>query len=199
MQPRVPIALFIFLGSYFPLSLILLAQDFDYAFLSKPFCYKYWTTECALPFKHAVFAIGSFATCLACLLITLTILAVIRPKQEILIKEEKYVPTDLMNYTLPYIVAFMSIDYQEWSKFVGFLLFLGWMFWITYKSGQIILNPLLIVLGWRLYDIAYTFSGSSDRQTAKVLIKGSIEVGLRYKQASVQDILIIKSDKPGEP
>jgi hypothetical protein len=53
-----------------------------------------------------------------------------------------------MNYVLPYVVSFMSIDYQVTGKFVGFLIFLGWMFLITYKSGQIMLNPLLTVFGW---------------------------------------------------
>lgn len=197
MQLRVLVALFVFLGSYLPLSLILLAQDFDYAFLEKPLCCELWTDTGILPFKHPVFAVGIFAVCLVCLVVTLFALAVVRPKHEILVKEAKYVPTDLMNYTLPYIVAFMSIDYQESSKFVGFLIFLGWMFWITYKSGQIILNPLLIVLGWRLYDLTYNFIGSTDQQTAKALVKGSIESGKQYRQTPVQDILIIRDDGGG--
>ncbi|MPZ35616.1 MAG: hypothetical protein GEV13_32415 [Rhodospirillales bacterium] len=194
MQFRILIALLIFLGSYLPLSLILLAQNFDYASLSKPFCCAFWTGTCSLPFKNPAFAIGIFAVCVACLVVTLGSLAVVRPKHEILVKDAKYVPTDLMNYTLPYIVAFMSIDYQESGKFVGFLIFLGWMFWITYKSGQIILNPLLIVLGWRLYDLSYSFVGSNDPQNAKALVKGNIEAGQRCRQTSVQDILVIKNN-----
>ena len=88
----------------------------------------------------------------------------------------------------------MSIDYQDPSKCVGFLIFLGWMFLITYKSGQIILNPLLIVLGWRLYDISYRYAGSADVHSGNALVSGRLEVGQRYRQAPVQDILVIKND-----
>lgn len=130
--------------------------------------------------------------CLVCFIATCMALASVVSKNEILIKDAKYVPNDLMNYTIPYIVSLMSIDYHESGKFVGLLIFLGWMFWITYKSGQIILNPLLIVLGWRLYDVSYSFAGSNDPQNAKALVKGSIEAGKRYRQMPVQNILVIK-------
>lgn len=199
MQFRILIALFIFLGSYLPLSLILLAQNYDYAYLNNQICWQFWNGGCALPFRNPSFAIGIFVACLICFVVTLGSLAVVRPKQEIAIGEAKHVPTDLMNYTLPYVVSFMSIDYQEQGKFIGFLIFLGWMFWITYKSGQIILNPLLIVLGWRLYDISYTFAGSSGAQSGNALVKGRIEAGRRYRQAPVQDILIIKTDSDRGP
>lgn len=197
MQFRIPIALIIFLGSYLPLSLILLAQDYDYAFLDNPVCWSPWSDECLLPFKNPTFAIGIFVACVISFSLTLGSLAAVHPRQEIIVKESKHMPTDLMNYTLPYIVSFMSIDYQEPGKFVGFLIFLGWMFWIVYKSGQIIMNPLLIVLGWRLYDITYSFAGSNDPQTAKALVKGRIEAGQRYRQTPVQDILVIKKKKTG--
>jgi hypothetical protein len=197
VQFRVLIAVAVFLGSYLPLSLILLAQDFDYGATHQSFCWRLWTQGCSLPLKNPAFAIGILAACAVCFVITLGSLAAVRPKQEVRITEAKHTPADLMNYTLPYIVSVMSIDYQESGKFVGFLIFLGWMFWITYKSGQIILNPLLIVLGWRLYEVSYTFAGSTDPQTGNALVKGRIEAGQRYRQQPVQDVLIIKNAGPG--
>ena len=58
-----------------------------------------------------------------------------------------------MNYTLPYIVSFMSFGYDQEGKFIGIVIFLTWIFWITYKSGQIILNPILVAFGWKLYEV----------------------------------------------
>jgi hypothetical protein len=197
MQYRVIVGLVVFLGSYLPLSLILLAQDFDYTFLGRPFCWAVWTYSCVLPFKNPTYAIGIFVVCVASFIVATRSLAVVRPKHEIEIKDAKHVPADLMNYTLPYVVSFMSIDYQEQGKFVGFVIFLGWMFWITYRSGQIALNPLLIVLGWRLYEVTYTYSGSTDAQSSSVLVKGAIEVGKRYRQTAVQEILVIKPNDSG--
>jgi hypothetical protein len=182
------------LGSYLPLSLILLAQDYDYT-QPKTVCWSsFWTADWFPAFKNPHLAIGIFVTCLVCFVLSLASLAILRPKNEITVTNAKHIPTDLMNYTLPYIVSFMSISYQEAGKFVGLVIFLGWMFWITYKSGQIILNPLLIVLGWRLYDVSYHFVGSNDTQNARALVRGRIEAGLQCRQTSVQDILIIKSN-----
>ncbi|MCX5577303.1 hypothetical protein [Kaistia terrae] len=191
MQFRILTALAIFLGSYLPLSFILLAQDFAYENLSGQICWAPWRDDCALPFKNPFFSIGIFLACVMCLIVTLVSLRLIKPKQEILIKEAKHVPSDLMNYTLPYVVSFMSISYQDSGKFVGFVVFLVWMFWISYKSGQIILNPMLIVLNWRLYDVSYEYVGGSGVQKANVLSKGSIEAGKRYFQVPIQEILVI--------
>ena len=105
--------------------------------------------------------------------------------------EVKHVPAELMSYTLPYVVSFMSLEYQETGKFVGLIIFLFWIFLITYRSGQLILNPLLVVLGWRLYEVKYCFPGDNKTYTGKALSKSQLEPEVRYKQLQTQDILII--------
>lgn len=121
-------------------------------------------------------------------------LGMLRTKHVVTIRSATHVPTDLMNYTLPYVVSFMSIDYQETSKFLGFIIFLGWMFWITHRSGQILLNPLLIVFGWKLYDIEYSHKGESQPRLGRALVAGELEPGKDYAQVIVQDILVIKPE-----
>lgn len=197
MQFRVIPALIVFVGSYLPLSLILLAQNYDYDAVSKPICLSIWTSECALPFKNANTALTIFWVSGACFVSTLVVLSWLKPKTGIVIRSAVHVPADLMNYTLPYVVSFMSIDYQDVGKFVGLIIFLLWMFWITYRSGQIILNPLLIAFGWRLYDVTYTFSGSKTEHSARVLSQGSLAPNERHRQIAVQDIYIIKPDRQG--
>ena len=97
-----------------------------------------------------------------------------------------------MNYTLPYIVSFMSIDYQQTEKFIGLIIFLGWMFLITHRSGQIFMNPVLIVFGWRHYEIKYTFINGNHDFVGSALSKGRLEPNLFCKLKAFQDILIIK-------
>ena len=63
--------------------------------------------------------------------------AVVRPKHEVVVKSADYVPADLMNYTLLTSYRSQSLDYQEPGTFIGFLIFMGWMFLITHRSGQI--------------------------------------------------------------
>lgn len=191
MQFRLLTAIIVFVGSYLPLSLILLAQNFDYGALSRPACWPLDPTRCLLPLHSPFFSIGLVALTLVCFVVTLIALRVIRPNLDVIITEADYVPTDLMNYTLPYVVSFMSIDYQETGKFIGFVVFLAWMFWITHKAGQIILNPVLIALGWRLYAVTYNFAGSTDSLHARALVKGHLVPG-NYQQYPLQDIQIIK-------
>jgi hypothetical protein len=194
MQFRILTALTIFLGSYLPLSIILLAQNYDYPASTTSLCWRPWSSACKIPLKNPEFALSAFFACAACFLITLVVLALVKPKHEIVILEAKYIPTDLMNYTLPYVVSFMSIDYQDMSKFLGLVIFLAWMFWITYRSGQVLLNPLLIVFGWRLYDLRYRFPSEPKdlEHTARALAKGTIEAGETHRQVALADILAIK-------
>ncbi len=195
MKLRLLVAIIIFFGSYLPLSLILLAQDYEYQFLSQKLCIPWRWENCFLPFKNPVLSIGIFAATLACFFGTLITLAVVSPKVPIRVRGAQYVPTDLMNYTLPYVVSLMSLDYQDIGKFVGLLIFLAWMFWITYRSGQIILNPVLIAFGWRLYDVTYSFPGSETERSALALVSGDIGPGERHNQLAFQEILIIKPKK----
>ncbi|MEQ8694889.1 MAG: hypothetical protein RIC85_06235 [Gammaproteobacteria bacterium] len=174
------------------MSLILLAQDYDYRFLSHGLCVPWITEDCVLPFRNPVLSIGIFFLTLACFVATLLALAIVSPKVPIVVRSLKYVPTDLMNYTLPYVVSFMSLDYQEAGKFIGFVIFLVWMFWITYRSGQIVLNPILIAFGWRLYDITYSFPGKETERSALALVSGHLGPDERHNQLAFQEILVIK-------
>lgn len=191
MQFRILTAAIVFIGSYLPLAVILLAQSFDYSAFDRSFCWPVNRADCELPLYSPLFSLSLFALTLVCFGITLLALAMVRPSLSVTVDGADYIPTDLMNYSLPYVVSFMSVDYQETGKFVGFLVFLSWMFWITYRAGQVILNPVLIAFGWRLYTTTYRFAGSNDVFTSTVLSKGPLEPG-EHKEVPLQDILIIK-------
>lgn len=194
MQFRFLASLIIFIGSYLPLGLILLAQDFRYELLAAPVCWPLDGATCVLPLRNGVFPVAIFTTCVVCFLISLGALAVVHPKNPIDVIEVKHVPAELMSYTLPYVVTFMSLEYQETGKFVGLTIFLAWMFLITYRSGQLILNPFLAVFGWRLYEIKYRFPSDATERSGRVLSKVIIEHHERYHQSSLQDVMLIKSN-----
>jgi hypothetical protein len=195
LQFRFLASLIVFIGSYFPLSLILLAQDFRYELLSAPLCWPPITNGCVLPVRNGTLSLGTFFVCLICLLFSLGVLATVKPKVPIDVQEAKYIPAELMAYTLPYVVSFMSLEYKDTGKFVGLLIFLGWMFVITYRSGQLILNPLLIVFGWRLYEVTLSYPGDGDNRTSWALSKDDLQPKTRCSVATIQDVMIIKSKK----
>ena len=199
MQLRTYIAAIIFTASYLPLSLILLIQDLAPESLSRPFCSLRtdFAGRCDLPFQHPWIGFGLVALCVICLAVSLATLGLARPKNQIQIVSSEHVPADLMNYTLPYIVSFMSLDYKDSAKFLGFFVFYAWFFLLTYRSGQIMMNPALAVFGWRLYSVDYKFVGGSDKTYTDVaLVSGELSPGGIHPQVKIQDILIIKPGKP---
>lgn len=195
LKIRLFISAVIFLGSYLPLSVILLAQDFNYELMGHSFCWKIWGHDptCAVPLAHPKLALTIFGLCLLSFGLSLLALSFSRPSSPIRVKEAKYIPAELMSYILPYVVAFMGIGYGETGKLIGLAIFLVWMFWITHQSGQILLNPVLAVLGWRLYEIKYTFPGDPKEKEYldRALAKGPIESGQSYAHVKMQDIVVL--------
>ena len=194
MKLRVLYSALIFVGSYLPLAVILFVQDLHYDVLHNGLCSGFWrrNVTCEAPLLHPRIALATLIVCSVSFCLTLTALRLFRPKSPIRVLEAKYIPAELMSYTLPYVVSFMSIGYQETGKLVGFTMFLFWMFWITHKAGQILLNPLLSVFGWRLYEVKYAFAGDTTTHSGRALVQGSIEPDQRFVQIAVQDILILR-------
>lgn len=194
MQTRILVALLIYLGSYLPLSMILLVQDFTMGSTAQSLCsdWKNFASQCELPLKHPLLALGFFTLCLISLLISLGTIWLATPKRKIIVEECKHVPADLMNYVLPYVVSFMSLDYQETGKFLGFFIFLAWIFWLTYKSGQVILNPALVAFGWGHYEIKYRYEGDSISNTEGCLAKFQPLTGDALRYSSIDKVKILK-------
>ena len=194
MQPRVPVAALIFLASYLPLAMILALQDLDLTVLKQPICrdWSHVSESCVAPLKHPGMAMTPVVACLVCLLVTVFALTKVQPRTPIVIKSVKHVPADLMNYTLPYIVAFMSLDYSDLAKLAGFAAFLAWIFVITLRSGQLLMNPVLAVFGWQLYEVGFSYAGGSTTERKGVaLAKGGLGPDTTVAHQTIQDILII--------
>ncbi|WP_131800170.1 hypothetical protein [Methylobacterium indicum] len=200
MQLRIPFAAAIYLGSYLPLSVILLAQDVDEKSLDNPACgfSQLANIGCSISLKNPAWSLGAVAICTIGLALTIFSLRLLPARVPISIIESKHIPADLINYVIPYVVSFMSLDYQQVPKLFGFLIFLGWIFLITYKSGQIALNPVLSVLGWKLYEIKYKYPSGTEIHVGRLLSKSTVNPGKRYYQNSIQDVMVAKRSTEGD-
>lgn len=198
MQIRIFAAILIYLASYLPLSFILLIQDLLPHTFELPIC-EHWLSfnkHCLLPLQHPFYSITFASVCLLSFIFSIFTLSLQTPKIKIRISSAKHVPSDLMNYVLPYVVSFMSLDYGEQNKFLGFLVFFGWIFLITYRSGQVVLNPVLAVFGWRLYEIEFQYVGGDNQiHTGSALAKVEPIQGTIYRHSTIQDIKIITSQE----
>ena len=186
----------VFLGSYLPLSVILLAQDVDVAKLSGSVCWPFpgEGAGCAIPLGNPLASLGVVAVCAACFGATLLALRLAKARRSIVVEDARHVPSELISYALPYVVAFMKLDFET-TKLVGLAIFLGWLFWITYRSGQIVLNPFLAAFGWRLYEVRYRFPGSATVRTGKALSDDVIASGDRCPHTTIDDVVVIRTKK----
>lgn len=197
MQLRNWSAFALYLGSYVPLSLILLAQDLDGGLMGNDPCVPHvWrTSECVVPLRHPWWSVGAVAVGLLCLAVTLRTLAAVRGNQRVRVLESKHVPADLINYVIPYVLSFMGIDFGDPAKMLGFAVFFLWIFWITDRSGQIVMNPILVAFGWRLYEIKFSYIQSENAFTGRVLSKTVIEPNGVYRQAQLQDVMVVHEEE----
>lgn len=188
MQFRSIPALLVFLGSYFPLALILALQDISSSSWSSGIC-REWKA-CELPtFDHPWVSLSIILVTALCLCLAFGILAKIRYKYPVRVVEAKPIPSEIISYSFPYIVAFMGVDYGSAGQIAGLTLFLTWLFLITFKSGQIILNPILLIFGWNLYEAKIAVNGNV--RTGRVLCKNRLIPG-DYRCEVIQDSYIIR-------
>lgn len=66
--------------------------------------------------------------------------------------------SDLINYTIPYILSFFGFDLSKWGDVISLSIFLLIMMLLTIKSKSVFMNPILALKGYGLYDLDYKFN-----------------------------------------
>jgi hypothetical protein len=190
MKMRLLPALILFLGSYFPLSLILVVQDIKDASWKEPICRIAAVSTCHLPeLANPVRALSLLAICALSLVLFIVMMKGLSAYSNLEVVDSKSVPNDLINYVFPYVVSFMGIDLGAEGKFYGFLLFILLMFVITYRSGQLLMNPFLLVSGWQLYELNVLTEG--QKRCVKALSQDQIQPGDRLESCLVHGIYVL--------
>lgn len=181
----------IFLGSYLPLAIILGVQDIPAKWWSQPLCTSagFNAGNCLfVPFENPILSLTFIAVAALATLLAKASLQRIKYPFVVEVKRLKATPNEIINYTFPYVVSFMGIAYGDPQKLVGFGVFLLWMFAITLKSGQILMNPLLLIFGWKLYEATIVIN--NVEKDVRVLKHGTLDLGTHMAQ-TVQDFYIL--------
>lgn len=190
MEMRLFPALILFLGSYFPLSLILLVQDVKETSWKAPLCKVAEISSCHLPeLANPERALGLLVICAMSLVIFMVLMKNLSCHSSLEVVDSKSVPNDLINYVFPYVVSFMGLDLGVDGKFFGFLLFIVLMFVITYRSGQILMNPFLLVAGWQLYEL--NIVTEKHKRCVKALSREQIKAGDQLESCLVHGIYVL--------
>ncbi|RKJ88994.1 hypothetical protein D6R50_06785 [Aeromonas veronii] len=190
MQIRLFPALILFLGSYFPLSLILLIQDIKESSWKASVCRISEISSCYLPeLTNPGRVLGLLGICALSLIVFMVLMKNLSGYSNLEVVDSKSVPNDLINYVFPYVVSFMGLDLGIDGKFFGFLLFIVLMFVITYRSGQILMNPVLLVAGWQLFELNIVTEG--HKRCVKALSKEQVKSGDHLESCLVHGIYVL--------
>ena len=96
MQFRFIPALLVFLGSYFPLALILAVQDISNSSWSSGICTDW--RSCELPaFDHPFLSLSTLVVTALCLCLTFGVLTKIRYKYPVRVVEAKSIPSEIIS------------------------------------------------------------------------------------------------------
>lgn len=180
MKPRLLTAILMFLSSYSPLVLILAARDFNYSTLS----------------FNTPYVVGSaiIAALISCLLLLIVIRQFNGGEQSKVISVENR-SVELLNYTIPYLISFLPLKIGEPAELVAFGLFMILMFWLTYKTDNLYINPILTLIGYKLYRVRFEISGEHCEINA--LVKQSLNPGDLLFMEKVAPFLYIQSRRQG--
>lgn len=145
MKLRILSAVLVFISAYSPLSVIFLIQDFK---PQKPFVEHPWVAYSIL--------LVSILSCVV-MWVGVTFLKVSSPP--VTIKSVSNRSGELVNYSIPYMISFFVMDLGDMRTMLSFGFFMVIMFWLTLKTHNIFINPILAAIGYNLYDIRYERDG----------------------------------------
>lgn len=165
MKPKFITSILLFISAYSPLLVIIAVKDFD-------FIDKFW-------FNHP-----SVIYCLlAITIISVVVLFAIfnkidRGSMLVVVISVKHRSNDLINYTIPYMVAFFGADLNKWNDIISIFIFLSLMLLLTITTKSIFINPILAVFGYGFYDIEYKYAQKT--KSVAVISKLELHPGDKY-------------------
>lgn len=164
MKPKFVTAVLLFISSFSPLFVIFAVKDFDFA---------------AYKFSHPVFTIIMLGSVLLSVIILFLIFSKI-DKGNVIIKITSVGnrSTDLINYTIPYMLSFIGINLGSPADLISVSIFLFILMMLTITSKSVFVNPILAMAGYGLYDIVYEYNNKT--YSTIVISKYSLHQNEKY-------------------
>ncbi|WP_343637092.1 hypothetical protein [Fluviicola sp.] len=180
MKPKIFTAILLFFSAYSPLFIILAVKDFDF---NQTFSFKH---------KEAISCLLGIST-LSLVLLFFTVSAIRPGNMSVRILEIKNRSSDLINYTIPYIVSFFGFDLSKIEDVISLSIFLFLMLFLTIKSKSVFINPILLIAGYNLYDLEYEFD--QKRASTIIISKHEMKIGENYYLRSLTRFLYFVTEK----
>lgn len=180
MKTKIVASIIIFISAYSPLALILAIKDFN----TKIFF-----------FDNPVTIISILMLAIISIAFLFSLMKLFSYGQEVKIKNVSNRSSELVNYTIPYMISFFGFDMHKVADLISFIIFMALLCLLTIKTQSIFINPILAVMGYGHYNVEYEENGSSKE--AIFLSKIKINKGSSYRIDKLTDYtFIIISEVP---
>ncbi len=113
------------------------------------------------------------------------------PEEPQIIKEYLDETEHAINYIIPYLIAFLGFDLNQWSDRIALLLFM-WVLYSVYSDSPrlMLVNPLLTTLGYRVYSMK-VFPKTS--YASKAIESNIIVIIKSEKKLKIGGIIILRN------
>lgn len=156
----------IFISGYTPLFLIMIIKDFVrvdwqvYQLTSNivGFSQIYYPVD--IVFNNTKVVLGLLMVAALSLLMLWYVLKNITSNPfDITITKAKSRSSEVVNYTIPYMISFVAFDLSKGQDLLSLIIFMGILCLLSIRSQSIFINPILAALGYGLYDCTYIENG----------------------------------------
>ncbi len=157
----------IFISGYTPLFLIMMIKDikevvwFEHTFESAVFGFSKIKVPYWFEFKNIEIVLSLLLLSIFSLaLLAFVLRNVTKRPFTIKVINAKSRSSEVVNYTIPYMISFVAFDLSQWQDIFSLFLFLSVLCLLSVRSQSVFINPILAALGYGLYDCKYDESGN---------------------------------------
>lgn len=174
----------IFISAYSPLSIIFLIQDYDFK------------DEKALKHPEIIWLVLGVSI-ISCILLWVSVQFIKVSSPPIMVKRVSNRSGELINYSIPYMISFFIMDLGNINQVLSFVFFMVIMYWLTLKTHNIFINPILACLGYNLYDVCY--EKDNCEHEGFFLVKGvRLRLGEQCRCVEISEQLLLVTERNPE-
>lgn len=165
-----------FLSAYAPLSLMFVVND---------------VASGPTRLEHPIPLLAVLGICAACVVLTLKGTSLLKGQFTATVRSASNRSADLFNYSIPYIVSFTGLKVTDCKGGIVFGIFMLVLFLVSWRTQTVLLNPVLAIVGYQLYEVEYQEAQYVKSDVA--LTKLHVERGKRYEIARLAPHILLIS------
>jgi hypothetical protein len=175
MKPRIITAALMFISSYFPLVPIFIVKDLN-ASTARP--------------DHPRLAVILIAVMSFACIVVIIAARSFKSGVETKVTKVSNKSADMFTYTIPYMISFYNFNLGDWKTLTCLSIFMCTMFLLSYKTNNFLVNPVLALEGYGLYDCQLKSKRGPEWQ-GLVLSRESVRVGDSPKLEQISPFLYL--------